>query len=205
MFNFLKKGIKKSPELAERIFEYRTYKPYVNNCPDKEVREICKNCKNVQDTLNKVIEYCGEPDTPKARYYYAIAYAWSRIEYNDLAIKYLELYLNNELFNPVSNIQYHKYEMYRYLGQAYEKKKDLDLALKNYKICLDLMPELQVPYLDIANIYKKKNQLDKSLEVLENSKKTNYYKNEFKKVIDRYIEDYKQKIKNKYIYKPRNK
>lgn len=208
MFNFFKKGIEKSPDLAEKIFNYRTYQPYVKNCPDKTVREICKDCKNVQDSLNKVIEYCGEPITPKARYFYAITYAWSRKEYNDLAIKYLTLYLQNELYEKEygrtkEKQDYHLYEMWRYLGQAYEKNKNLDNALKCYFKCLEYKEDFQVPYLDIANIYRKKNDLTSSLEILNKAKSTPYYKDDFKEVIDSYILDYKEKMKKGYKYKSR--
>ena len=206
MFNFFKvKEIDKNLDLAERIFNYRTYQPYVNNCPDKEVKEICKDCKNIQDSLNKVIEYCGEPNTPKARYYYAITYAWSRIEYNELAIKYLKLYLSNELYLPHKNKIFHLYEMNDYLGQAYEKGKYLDKALKQYEKCLNIYPQSQIPYLRIANIYRKMNELNKSIDILDKSKSTIYYKEnkEFKEIIDRYYDDYQEKIKKGYIYKSR--
>ena len=208
MFKFKKRDIEKSPDLAERIFNYRTYQPYVNECPDLEVKKICKDCKSIQDSLNKVIEYCGEPNSAKARYYYAITYAWSRKEYNDLAIEYLTLYLNNPPYdkkygNKTEEPNIHLYEMWRYLGQAYEKNKNLDEALNCYFKCLEYLESFQVPYLDIANIYRKKNDLNSSLEILNNAKSTQYYKNDFKEVIDRYILDYEEKIKKGYKYKAR--
>lgn len=206
MFNFFKsKEIKKSPDLAEKIFEYRPYQPYINDCPDKDVREICKNCKNIQDTFNKVIEYCGPPNTPKARYIYALTYAWSRVEYNDLAIKYLELYLNDELYYPISDKTYHIFEMRRYLGQAYEKKRDLDSALKNYQICLQITNKYPAPYLDIANVYRKQNDLNKALEILKEATNSPFYINDFKVSIDNRIEEYTNKLKKGYKYKPRTK
>lgn len=208
MFKLPKKDIEKSPDLAERIFYYRTYQPYVNECPDKLVREICKDCQNVQDSLNKVIEYCGEPNTPKARYYYAITYAWSRVEYNNLAIKYLKLYLENELYTKEYGVtkekqNYHLYEMWRYLGQAYEKAYDFDNSLNCYMKCLEYQKNFQVPYLDIANIYRKKNDLISALKILNQAKNTQYYKDDFKEIIDRYILDYEEKNRKGYKYNSR--
>lgn len=51
-----------------------------------------------QDLLDKIIELIPNPKTPKQRYVIAMAYAWSRASYRKNAIKYLELYLNNELY-----------------------------------------------------------------------------------------------------------
>lgn len=216
MFGFLLKKYSNNPDLAERIFEVRPYQPYVKNCKDSEVKKVCWNCKNIQDTLNKVIEVCGPADSPKARYLYAIAYAWSRKEYNDKAIYYLEQYLNNPLYtgayrrlNPQYSLEkrkkLHVSEMLGYLGKAYEKSYNFEKALDCQLKRLDLDPEFAGIYVAVSEIYTKLNQLNKALDILHRAQTTIYYKDEFKTTIDNYIENIKAKINSGYVYKPRKR
>ncbi|MBO5142176.1 MAG: hypothetical protein J6C46_04145 [Clostridia bacterium] len=218
LFDLFKKKNKDNGDLAERIFFYRTYQPYVKDCPDNEVKKVCWDCNDIQDSLNKVIELCKEPNTPQKRYLIAKAYAWSKVKYNDEAIKYLTLYLNNPLylgayqnkFHDINNSieqerNMHLCEMWKYLGQAYEKIYNFDMALDCYNKCLMLQPESQLSYIDIINIYKKKNDLHTALKILNNAKNSIYYKDNFKKAIDSYILDYEEKIRNGYKYKPKKK
>ncbi len=216
--NLFKDKTSSNGDLAERVFFYKTYQPYVINCPDNEVKRICWDCNNIQDSLNKVIELCKEPNTPQTRYLIAMAYAYSRVEYNDEAIKYLTLYLNNPLYlgayqNKLHDINnsleqeriIHLYDMWIYLGQAYEKKYNFDNALECYEKGLSLLPNSQMPYLSIANIFRKKNNLRASLNILNQAKRTMYYTGDFKKAIDSCILEYEEKIKKGYKYRPRKK
>lgn len=216
MFSFLSKKYSNNPDLAERIFEIRTYQPYVKKCKDLEVKMACWKCKDIQDTLNKVIEVCGPANSPKARYLYAITYAWSRKEYNDKAIYYLEQYLNNPLYTGAYrklNSQYslekrkkiHISEMLGYLGKAYEKSYNFEKALNCQLKRLDLDPEFAGIYVTVSEIYTKLNQLNKALDILNRAQTTIYYKDEFKTTIDNYIEKIKAKINSNYVYKPRKR
>ena len=184
--------------------------------------------------LNEVIKFCGSPETPRQRCLLAKAYAWSNIEYNDKAIEHLELYLNNELYEDSfkNNLAYDSYSDRRKwhialfsldLGLAYDKARNIDKALSVYQDVLKLIPESQIPYLRIAEMYKKKNQLDKSIEILEKARKSKYYAkkeikdvfgnsykpkqydNTFIEIIDKYYIDYLNKKNKGYVYKPRIK
>ena len=205
-----------NPDLAEKIFELLPYQPYVNDCKDKDVKKVCCDCKNVQDSLNKVIEVCGPPNTPQSRYIYAITYAWSKVEYNDKAIHYLKEYLSNELYdgayingNPKISCKkrknIHISNMLNYLGKAYEKKYDFENALNCHLKRIELEPEFEGVYIDVSNIYVKMNKLEIALDFLEKTKSLPFYKDSFKNTIEIHIDDIKQKIKKGYVYKPRKK
>lgn len=206
---FKKKAVKKDNDLAERIFEYRTYQPYVKSCPDKDVKRICMECKDIQDSLNKVIEYCEKPNTPKARYLYAITYAWSRVIYNERAIYYLEKYLSNELYlkyasNQNAKIQ-HLSEMYGYLIDCYVKDLKYDKALSTCDYYLENINISEISiYYKKADIFRRKNKLDIAINNFELAKK--YTNNETDlEFIDRKIKDLKNKIEKKYVFKPKLK
>lgn len=216
IFNLFNSNIacSNNPQLALNILNSLSIGYSLNS----QEQKLIKKCNSRQEILNEVINICGEPNSPMTRYIYAKAYAWSNIEYNEEAIKYLNLYLNNELYVDAYQHRYHDinnsleverkihlYEMTRYLGQAYEKKYDFDKALECYKKCLEYQENFQVPYLDIANIYRKKNNLQESLKIMNKAKSSVYYKNDFKVVIDEKIKDYEEKIKKGYKYKPKNK
>ncbi len=188
------------------------------------IKYILKDCKDRQDILNKVIEVCGEPNTPQKRYIYAITYAWSNKEYRNKAIHYLELYLNNELWeesfihkfrniNDTFEIQKkdHIYDLTKYLAEIYEKEYQFNEALKNYEKMIKLDPYLPFGYNGKISIMIKKNKIDEAIQYLKVIKKSkyycknnNYYPNNW---LMASIDDLLKKCKNlkekDYVYKPR--
>jgi tetratricopeptide (TPR) repeat protein len=78
-----------------------------------------------------------------------MAYAWSKVEYRKLAIKYLKLYLKDELYEKEYKNHQHSFgdkqfsveeeknihlaNMYSSLGKAYEREYEFDKALYCYK------------------------------------------------------------------------
>ena len=205
MLNFLRPRKKSNIELAERLFDYRTYQPYVFDCPDEEVKKICINCKTIQDSLNKVIEYCGPPNTPRSRYLYAIVYSYSNVLYNERAIYYLNLYLENGLYDYYCTTErkkeLHLFEIYNFLIDCYLKDLKLDDALKCAINFLKLYPKNVNGYFNLANVYLKLNDIDKSIEILDKISNLSLDKYE-KERLERKKEDYLNKKKKKYIYKP---
>lgn len=220
-------------ELAETIFGMLGVGGGISKY-EKQAKRIINSCKSRQEILNEVIKFCGRPETPRQRYLLARAYSWSNIEYNDKAIEYLELYLSNDLYEDSfkNNLAYNDYnDRKRWhiarvsldLGLAYDKARNIDKALEKYYDVLNIIPESQIPYLHIADMYRKKNQLDKAIEILEQARKSKYYvKNEIKdalgnsykpkqydntfiEIIDKYYIDYLNKKNKGYVYKPRNK
>ena len=161
------------------------------------------------NSLNKVIEYCEKPNTPKARYLYAITYAWSRVIYNERAIYYLEKYLSNELYlkyasNQNAKIQ-HLSEMYGYLIDCYVKDLKYDKALSTCDYYLENINISEISiYYKKADIFRRKNKLDIAINNFELAKK--YTNNETDlEFIDRKIKDLKNKIEKKYVFKPKLK
>lgn len=209
MLNFFNPKIKKSNDLAERIFEYRVYQPYINSCPDKQVRFVCKDCTNIQESLNKVIEYCEEPVTPKARYLYAITYAWSRVIYNERAIYYLEQYLSGDLYAKYTDTYEkrlnHLGQMYDYLIDCYKKDLKFDKALEVCDYFLTNINENDIYiHYQQADIFKRQNKLQLAISSYENAKKHAKEKNDLI-YIQEHIQDVQNKIRNNYIFKPRLK
>jgi len=205
VFNLFSKTTASSVDLAERIFEYRVYQPYVNECPDKDVRIACKNCKDIQDSLNKVIEYCGEPTTSRQKYLYAITYAWSRVIYNERAIYYLKEYLGGDLYSKYTSTKskkiLHLTEMYGYLIDCYTKDLKYDDALKVCEYFLNNICKKQLSiYYKKADILRRKNDLNNSILTYEHSKKYITCSDDLN-YIDRQISDLKNKIQKKYIFK----
>jgi tetratricopeptide (TPR) repeat protein len=201
----------------------------------KQIDDILKQCETRQDVLNKVIELCGEPTKPRQRYLYAKAYAWSKVEYRKLAIKYLELYLKDELYEKEYKNHHHIFgdkqfsveeernihlaAMYSSLGNAYEGEYEFDKAFNCYKKEQELAPFWPAPYCQMCAILIKKNELDEAMKLYLASKKSQYYKpfkfksvlgetyteDTFQKVIDSHISELQEKINKGYIYKPRKK
>lgn len=201
MLNFLNKNTNRDITIRD-LFDARLYQPYVKNERNKYIKNFFWDCKDIQDSLNKIILECEKNDTPESRYFKALALAWSRIEYNDKAIEALEEYLEREPYNAYNNDNASKAFILGYLGKAYEKKYDYDTALKIYneQVTLDTS---QIPLISIAEIHRKKNDLDSAIKLMENAIKSNNKKID-KEVIKRYLEDYKLKKEKGYIFRNRN-
>lgn len=203
LFNmFNKKNIIKVS--IEDLFNSRVYQPYVKNEKNENIRKFFWDCNDIQESLNKIVLECEKLNTPESRYYKALSLAWSRVDYNDRAIEALRYYLENEPYIIMGN----KTDILRastlgYLGKAYEKKYEYDTALFFYEKQSKL-DESQIPLINRAEIYRKKNDLDSSIKLMENAS-NNPNSEVDKAVVKRYLEDYQNKKKNGYIFRTKRK
>lgn len=195
-----------------------------NNYPDRE------------KTLLKVVELASGNNNADSLYIISKAYSWSKVKYNKEAIKYLNLYLESGLSdyaisktvginNPESSRRYmHLSDIYMDLGEKYIVDYDYENAMNSFNLMLkndDLSRSpygRQLPYLKIADTYRRMNKLDDSIRTLEQAKyPTDVFTNvdniftydieeekkEFYEIIDRFLQDYKDKKERGYIYRPR--
>lgn len=216
-------------ELASQLFDTQIVGSNVDRKYQKQIFKILKDCTSNgskyperQQVLLKIIDLIGEPKTSKERFIVAKAYAWSRSNYNDKAIKYLELYLSNDLYSEAMNksyslkerTKYHLSEMYGYLAKAYIKNYDFEKALSVYQFLIDKYPDDVPSYMGKCETLIKLNHLEECHSWLLNCKKSKYYifnekfpetstENWFYFTINRLLEDVENKIKKGYKYRPR--
>lgn len=221
-------------ELAYQLLETQMLGGNLDKKYKYSVNKILKECTlkgalypERQQVLFKIIDLIGVPQTSKERFIVAKAYAWSKAEYRDKAIHYLELYLNNPLYEEayIHNLHnyndtlekrklYHLSEMYGYLGKAYIGEYDFDKALSIYEYIINIFPENPSAYIGKCETLIKQNELSKCYNWLLNCKKLPYYKlnkqygktekeNFFHFTINRLLKDVEEKISKGYMYKPR--
>lgn len=219
-------------ELALQLFETQTLGGDIEPRYKYQVNTILKECTpkgdkfpERQQVLLKVIELIGEPNTPKERFMVAKAYAWSRANYRQQAIKYLELYLNNDLYSEIirtysannsyqEGLKHHLSEMYGYLGKAYIGEYNFDKALSVYEYMIDKFPDDPPAYMGKCEVLTKQNRLQECHDWLVSCKKLPYYKfnkkydetdneNWFYFTINRLLNDTGEKIRKNYTYRPR--
>lgn len=219
-------------ELAQQLFNTQILGMSTSKKYQHHVNKILKQCTpkgdkypERQQVLLKVIELIGEPNTSKERFIVAKAYAWSRADYRKQAIKYLNLYLNNELYNEAINtnnfpssqaLQYHLSEMYGYLGKAYIGEYEFEKALSTYEYIINKFPNDSFAYIGKCEVLIKQNKLLECRDWLLQSQKLPFYKlnktngkteeeNHFHFTLNRLLKDVENKINKGYIYRPRKK
>ena len=232
IFSFFSNAEKKKTaniDLAESLLAAGSL-PAGEKTNNKKIDKILKQCTTRQSVLDKVIELCGEPETPRQRYIIAAACMRSKSENRENAIKAIELYLANlpyeeifknehrfwgsKAFSPEEEKKIHLADMYAHLGKEYESIYSFNKALSCYKKESDLTPFYPAPYCRTSSVHVKKNQLTEAMNVLLSAKKTRYYKpityktpagdivteDTFKTMIDSHIQDLEKKIEKGYVY-----
>ena len=227
MFNIFKNKDEDNLRLAAELLDY--FSLTTEQFSDESIK-IIKQAKNKDDILDKVIELCINIKKSAAYLNIATAYKLKGIKYRTEVIKYYNKFLENPVFlktNKKYGIQLYQDIMvedielpniYMSLGNAYEGKYDFENALNSYKKSCKIDPSNQGIYCCIARIYSKMNKLDESINILKEAKNSKYYKinttkildkvytdDTFIKVIDDYLNDYENKKKRGYIYRPRKK
>lgn len=221
-------------ELACQLFETQMLGGEIDKKYRYKINKILKECTPIdsdyperQQVLLKVIDLIGEPKTPKERFLLAKAYAWSRANYRNQAIKYLKLYLNNDLYSEIiktyssnnsyqEGLQHHLSEMYGYLGKAYIGEYDFDKALSVYEYMIKKFPNDPPSYIGKCEVLIKQNKLIECRDWLIDCKKLSFYalnkeygktedENWFHFTINRLLKDVEEKISKGYKYRPRKK
>lgn len=237
LFDFIKNSERQKNsniDIAEELFDSLSMSTRIGTEKVKrQIEAILKQCPTRQDILNKVIELCGEPVTPRQRLLLAKVYASSSVEFRKLAIVNIEEYLNNPIYEDEYINRHHSYadktfsvneeknihisEMHCMLGKAYEGEYEFDKALTCYRKEQELTPFWPASYCHICSIFMKQNKLNEAMEVYLAAKRSPYYKpikfktvlgdsyteDTFKKVIDSHIIELQEKIDKGYVYKPR--
>ena len=183
-------------------------------------KKILSRCNSNEDICMQAISLCDPPHTPKRLYITAYSYYYAGAKYRTKAIEFLTKYADAGGFwegtpHDILNIHGYNYNqlnankanVYYYLGKCYEGEYLFDDAIEVYKKALSLQPDFQGYYIRIADMYRKKNDLDTALSVLNDAKKTWYYKKvpDFKTVILSYEKKFSDMKARGYIYKPRKR
>jgi len=225
-------------DLAYQLFNTLGVGGSIDSKYKNEIKRIQKECTDVnispypdrQKVLLKVIELAGEPSSSMQRYLLAIAYAWSRANYREQAIYYIELYIDNglcdeicSLYSKNNNIEEgrkkHSIEMHHFLFKNYIGLYNFEKALKISEKMISIDPINPIGYFDKVESLTKQNKLQECKSWLNNVKHSSYYKKYtyidalgkkyqddwFYSSINKLLKETNDKIKNGYIYKPRNK
>ncbi len=201
----------------------------------REVEKDLKEYPSRQARIDRIIELCGEPQTPRQRYIRAMAISLEKSDDRTRAIgafvKYLagEAYegawlhakhtLGNKIFSPEEEKKIHLAEMYAHLGALYSSRGDFKQAFACALKEMDLTPFYPGPYCRASDLCVKKNQLPEAMNILVHAKKTDFYRpikyrdgagetvieDTFRRVIDRHTEELKKKIDRGYEYNPKKK
>ena len=234
----------KNIELAYELFSTLGIGGYIEPQNVPIIEKILNDCAvdgadypDREKVLLKVIELASDNINSDSLYIISKAYSWAKVKYNKEAIRYLNLYLESGVSNyaisktvginnPESSRKYmHLADIYMALGEKYIIDYDYENALKSFNMMLE-NDELsrapygrQLPYLKIADTYRRMNRLDASIRTLEKAK---YPENVFDKaddiftydiekerkdfyeIIEKFLQDYKDKKERGYIYRPRN-
>ena len=125
--------------------------------------------------LKKVVEICGDVNTPKSRYFKAKAWGWNSTAYSKETIAACEEYLNNPLYEEAQDIKnghrdMHIAEFRRYLARAYANNtiKDYNSAEKIYKKDIESTYSL-ASYLNLARFYWQTKRIDDAISLLRNA------------------------------------
>ena len=216
--NFFKKV--DNVQLAYELFYFDENGQY-----SYEVKKILKKFTKVgeqypdrQDIFLKAIDLIGEPKEPKEKYIVAEAYLWSRYPFKLKGIKYGKEYLNSglwkeqyEYINVPNNVSdtlenkknIHKAHFLHEIGNIYESEYKFKEALECYEKEIQCTPFFQFGYIDASKVLVKLDKKEEALKLLLSTKKSKYYKYEFKDVIKKNVEEIKKKIERNYKYKPR--
>lgn len=199
-----------NPDFAEKLLSTFYCGVSMTNEEEIECSNIWKECNNIRfDVLKKVVEICGNVNTPKARYVKAMAWSFNSTIYSEQRVNAINDYLNNELYyeaykNNAVTLEkgrkkgeaFHRVIFLKYLADAYNSLKLYDECEKVY---LDIIKQNTIipnGYIYLADFYRKRGNLDKAIEVLYSGKKSfnSVFNKEYRKQINKKIDEY-EKIK----------
>lgn len=166
-----------------------------------------ENDNNRSEVLKKVVEICGDINTPQTRFLKAQAWSFNSTIYSKERIEAINNYLSNELYfeafkNNVVTLEkgekkgekFHRALFLEYLATAYNSLKDYDNCERTFKEIIELGTDVPNGYCLLADFYRKRGNLDLAIETLKSGKKTLNYliNNNFKQSINQTIEQYEK-------------
>lgn len=184
-----------------------------------ELDNLLQDCSARSEELVKIAELCLPATTNEQLYYASKAYVWAGASCRKDAIYYLEKYIASGAtydgtpsdIREINGVVYDLKTMsisntYSDLAKCYEGEYEFDKAIENYEKAMTLSPHMQSYVISLANVYVKKNQLEKAKNVLESATSSEAYKDAgFRTAIDKNLLDINEKITRGYVYKPRKK
>ena len=162
--------------------------------------------------LEKAIELCFDNQSPEAYLIIGTSYFFLGAKYRKQAIHYLKKYLYEPSWTPCLESYRNNYiaSVWTNLGKSYEGEYLWNESIDAYNHARLLTPHYPSAYVKIANIMRKKNQLNLAIEFLDAVKRTEYYTHpleysHFDTVINSCYTDLRKKLDNGYVYKTRSK
>lgn len=220
---------KSNIELAEQLFETLSVFAPKESQYKYEVDKILKTCNSKEEILHKVIELCGDSTDPRYLSLLSKVYVWAGANYRQQAIDCLKKYISvgvyidnsDDVFaGPIRVYRKNLYlaEAYDNLGKCFEGEYLFDEAFDCFKQAHAIAPAFY-GVLPIARILLKKGSIDCALDVLRSERNSPFYNDRvgldkfgLKTIyqgqhigIENTIEEYENKKKKGYVYKPRGK
>ncbi|HWT74135.1 MAG TPA: hypothetical protein VN258_05370 [Mobilitalea sp.] len=227
MFKILKRGSNNS-DLALELFS--TLGIGKNSELSPKATNILRQCSHRTDVLKEMINLCQNPATPKELYIVSTAYVWLGASYRQLAIEYLNKYINVGAYwdgFPSGDIDLFGYEenqkdlniarVYYDLGQCYEKEYMLSEAIIAYSTASKYEPHFAYYKVCVSNVYVKLGEYNHAIVNLINARNSKYYttytyktsdgvvhvNKDYINAIDSAMIDVEKKQKRGYKYKPK--
>ncbi len=195
-----------TPDFAEKLLSTFFAGASLTDAEQEECEKIWRECNNSRkEVLLKVVNLCGDIDTPQTRYIKALAWSFNSTQYAKERINAINKYLSNELYfdaykNQVTTIEkgikegekFHRTTFLQYLATAYNSIKDYENCEVTYKKIIKLRKRNELGYIFLADFYRKRGNLDLAISELTKCKKTfNFLINqEFRESISKKLKEY---------------
>lgn len=195
-----------NPDFAEKLMSTFFAGGKMNAEEEQECEKIWQECNNNRsEVLKKVIQICGDIDTPQTRYLKAISWSFNSTQYSHERIEAINNYLSKELYyeayrnngitldyGTAKGEKFHRAVFLGYLATAYNSIKDYNNCEETYKKIIKLGTGTPNGYVLLANFYRKSGNIDIAIETLCDAKKTlNYLTNkDYKNAINTKLKEY---------------
>lgn len=197
-----------NPDFAEKLLSTFYCGASMNYDEEIECNNIWKECNNVRfDVLKKVVDICGDVNTPQSRYVKAMAWSFNSTMYSEQRIVAIIDYLSHELYydafkNNVVTLEkgrkkgeaFHRVTFLKYLADAYNSLKQYDRCEQVY---LDIIKQNTIVpngYIYLADFYRKCGELNKAIDVLYDGKKSfnSLFNKDYREQLNKKISEYEK-------------
>lgn len=163
-----------NPDFAEKLFGTLSVGPTTTPEEAELCKEIWRDCDNNRfEVLKKIVEICGNVDTPQARFIKAKAWTWNSTAYSKEAAEACESYLRGEIYsnlNEIKNgfIKGHLADFHVAAGKAYAnyRVKDYKKSDMHFEAAIELSPKPQIYSIYAATLRQTKRH-NQAVELLE--------------------------------------